>query len=161
MFQNIVSDLSERLATIENLGFEALENSQTIYNDALSIYRKIYNLDSPNVETKYLTDKALSLSRDADRLKTDASTILAENEVDFKRISLGTNFSTIYISCFVATSRGDTKQQRKFVKTIEQSPVTTERGIGLSILNVKDHIHRAPISTIKHYHYIQPPYCQA
>lgn len=77
---NIVSDLSERLATIENLGFEALENSQTIYNDALSIYRKIYNLDSPNVETKYLTDKALSLSRDADRLKTDASTILAENE---------------------------------------------------------------------------------
>lgn len=87
MFQNIVSDLSERLATIENLGFEALENSQTIYNDALSIYRKIYNLESPNVETKYLTDKALSLSRDADRLKTDASTILVENEVYFKRIS--------------------------------------------------------------------------
>ena len=58
-----------------------MENSQTIYNDALSIYRKIYNLESPNVETKHLTDKALSLSRDADRLKTDAATILDENEV--------------------------------------------------------------------------------
>ena len=81
MFQNVVSDLSERLATIENLSFEALDNSQTIYNDALSIYRKIYNLESPNVETKHLTDKALTLSRDADRLKTDVITIMAENEV--------------------------------------------------------------------------------
>ena len=85
MFQNIVSDLSERLATIENLSFEALENSQNIYNEALSNYRKIYNLESPNVETKYLTDKALSLSRDADRLKTDAATILAENEVQISK----------------------------------------------------------------------------
>ena len=108
MFQNIVSDLSERLATIENLSFEALDNSQTIYNDALSIYRKIYNLASPNVETKHLTDKALSLSRDAERLKTDVATIMAENEVKILKgcgypIFLHNNPLDLINFCFVAT----------------------------------------------------------
>ena len=81
VFQNVVKDLSERLATIENLSFEALGNSKNIYNEALSIYRKIYNLESPQVETKYLTEKSYSLSRDADRLRADANKILKENEV--------------------------------------------------------------------------------
>ena len=33
------------------------------------------------METKYLTEKSYSLSRDADRLRTDANKILKENEV--------------------------------------------------------------------------------
>jgi len=77
---NIVKDLGERIATVENLSFEALGNSKEIYNEALSIYRKIYNLESPQIETRYLTEKSLSLSRDADRLKTDADKILRENQ---------------------------------------------------------------------------------
>merc|ERR1719410_1171285 len=77
---NIVKDLGERIATVENLSFEALGNSKEIYNEALSIYRKIYNLESPQIETRYLTEKSLSLSRDADRLRTDATKILKENE---------------------------------------------------------------------------------
>ena len=60
----MVKDLGERIATVENLSFEALGNSKEIYNEALSIYRKIYNLESPQIETRYLTEKSLSLSRD-------------------------------------------------------------------------------------------------
>ena len=33
------------------------------------------------METKYLTEKSYSLSRDADRLRTDATKIFKENEV--------------------------------------------------------------------------------
>ena len=65
---------------MENLSFEALENARMIYNEALSNYRIIYNLESPRVETQYLTEKSISLTRDADRLKTDAENLLRENE---------------------------------------------------------------------------------
>ena len=81
--QNVVQDLTDRIATIENLSFEALGNSRDIYNEALSIYRKIYNLESPKVETRYLVDKSAALTRDADRLKTDANRILSDNQVDY------------------------------------------------------------------------------
>ena len=89
----MVKDLGERIATVENLSFEALGNSKEIYNEALSIYRKIYNLESPQIETRYLTEKSLSLSRDADRLKTDADKILRENQVKRKILKVFQGFN--------------------------------------------------------------------
>ena len=98
--QNIVKDLGERIATVENLSFEALGNSKEIYNEALSIYRKIYNLESPQIETRYLTEKSLSLSRDADRLKTDADKILRENQVKRKILKVFQGFNQLNLpSC--------------------------------------------------------------
>lgn len=88
-----MKDLGERIATVENLSFEALGNSKEIYNEALSIYRKIYNLESPQIETRYLTEKSLSLSRDADRLKTDADKILRENQVKRKILKVFQGFN--------------------------------------------------------------------
>ena len=88
-----MKDLGERIATVENLSFEALGNSKEIYNEALSIYRKIYNLEIPQIETRYLTEKSLSLSRDADRLKTDADKILRENQVKRKILKVFQGFN--------------------------------------------------------------------
>ena len=66
------------------MSFEALSNAQDVYREALSIYRKVYNLESPQVETKFLTDKAYQLSRESDRLKTDANNLLQENQVNHR-----------------------------------------------------------------------------
>ena len=69
------------------------KGTKEIYNEALSIYRKIYNLESPQIETRYLTEKSLSLSRDADRLKTDADKILRENQVKRKILKVFQGFN--------------------------------------------------------------------
>ena len=79
---SIVENLTGKLTTVENLSYEALSNAQDVYREALSIYRKVYNLESPQVETKFLTDKAYQLTRESDRLKTDATNLLQENKVD-------------------------------------------------------------------------------
>ena len=78
---SIVENLTGKLTTVESLSYEALSNAQEVYREALSIYRKVYNLESPQVETKFLTEKAYQLTRESDRLKTDASNLLQENKV--------------------------------------------------------------------------------
>ena len=110
-----MKDLTDRIATIENLSFEALGNSRDIYNEALSIYRKIYNLESPQVETKYLVDKSTALTRDADRLKTDANRILANNQVKIISLLLK-HLLTFHVLGSVGSNKGTQGRITEIIK---------------------------------------------
>ena len=79
VLQGQLKEMSEKLATVENLSFETLNDANQAYDEALSIYRKVYNLDIPKVDTKILQDKAYEVSIESERIKTDAQRLVEEN----------------------------------------------------------------------------------
>lgn len=79
VLQNQLKEMTDKLSTVENLSFETLNDANNAYDEAISIYRKVYNLDIPNVETKNLQDKAYEVSIESERIKSDAQRLVEEN----------------------------------------------------------------------------------
>jgi len=79
VLQNQLQEMTEKLGTVENLSFETLNDANHAYDEAISIYRKVYNLDIPSVETQTLQNKAYEVSKESERIKLDAERLVEEN----------------------------------------------------------------------------------
>merc|ERR1712130_303626 len=79
VLQGQLQEMTEKLATVENLSFETLKDANHAYDEAISIYRKAYNLDIPNIDTHTLQNKANGVKKESERIKLDAERLIQEN----------------------------------------------------------------------------------
>ena len=81
-----VTEIGQKLITVNSLATQTLRDSTDAYNQALRIYQQAYSLEVPEVDHETLEDQAVKVTRDARRNQEDAQRLMAENEVKDKLV---------------------------------------------------------------------------
>lgn len=79
--QDEVRDMGVKLSQVQSDSMETLKSASDSYLKALTIYQSVFNLQVPEVENpdKY-SNEAAKIIEDAEMIKTDAESLIAENE---------------------------------------------------------------------------------
>lgn len=75
-----LSEVDNKLDTIEKHSMNTLQKANDAYNEALNIYQQIFNLEVPDVNSEQLESQAKAISTDAERIKDDAVRLINEYE---------------------------------------------------------------------------------
>lgn len=79
VLRNHLNEMTEKHETVRNLAFEALNDANQVYDEALSIFRKVYNLDIPNVQTETFLERANEAKIEAERIKEEAHMLVVKH----------------------------------------------------------------------------------
>lgn len=88
-----MSDVDDKLSTVEKLASNTLAKAENAYYEALTIHRQVLNLEVPGVNSEGLETQATQISDDARRIKEDAERFMSEyqavvRETMNKRVNL-------------------------------------------------------------------------
>jgi len=78
VLQAQLQEMTEKLETVENLSFETLDDANHVYDEAIGTYRKVYNLDVPDVDTQTLQNKANGVRKESEKIRLDAERLIDE-----------------------------------------------------------------------------------
>jgi len=73
-----LSEVESKLVTVEKLSSNILMKATDTYEEALTIYQQVFNLEVPTVDGKSLETAAKVISEDAERIKADARRLIDE-----------------------------------------------------------------------------------
>ena len=73
-----LSEVEDKLVTVEKLSSNTLLKATDAYEEALTIYQQVFNLEVPTVNSANLENQAKQISQDARRIKEDAQRLMEE-----------------------------------------------------------------------------------
>jgi len=88
-----LSDVENKLMTVEKLASNTLRKASDAYDEALTIYQSVFNLEVPKVNNENLENQAKQVVEDANRIKEDAQRLMDDyrdvtQETRDKRVGL-------------------------------------------------------------------------